>query len=208
MKNLTKSLIGVTAVVFASMAQGTVITNLEDATNGGGFFGAVTFENNGLNTVTVTANVAAPINAGLTNADILGLWFDFNDFSSLSGPITFSSTVLDFEFGENSVGSSLGGNVNLNGSGATNWDLAVEVGENGSDGGFIQSLSFDITIAGLDETAFLDQRVGMRVQSIEGLQSFNGGSSKLLDVTVPEPGSLALLALGLVGLGVTRKMRR
>jgi len=209
MKTLLKALLAATAIAFASMAQGTLITQLEDATNGGGFFAAVSFQSNGANTVTVTADIADPINAGLSQGDILGIWFDLDNFSSLSGQPTFggSTTVLDYNFSENAVSNSLGGNVNLNGSGAADWDLAVEVGQNGSAGGFIQTLSFDIIIAGLNETHFMGQRLGMRVQSIAGASNFDAGSSKLLGVntvTVPEPGALLLFGLGLVGLGLAR----
>jgi len=71
MRNLTKQLLGITAAIFANfivanivftnIAHGALITHLEDATNGGGFFGAVTFENNGVNTVTITADISAPL---------------------------------------------------------------------------------------------------------------------------------------------------
>jgi len=209
MKTLSKALLAAAAIAFTGMAQGTLITQLEDATNGGGFFAAVSFQNNGANTVTVTADIADPINVGLSKGDILGIWFDLDNFSTLSGQPTFggSTTVLNYNFSENTVGSSLGANVNLNGSGASNWDLAVEVGQNGNTGGFIQTLSFDVIIAGLNETHFLGQRLGMRVQSIAGASDFDAGSSKLLGVntvTVPEPGALLLFGLGLFGLGLTR----
>ncbi|MBL4630011.1 MAG: hypothetical protein JKY14_02230 [Paraglaciecola sp.] len=196
----------IAAVLFASTVNGTIITAIEDATNSGGFFAEVTFTNYGANTVRVTADISDPINLGLSKGDILGLWFDLSDFSLLSGSLGFggATTVLDSEYGENSVGSSLGGNVNMNGSGAINWDLAVNVGTNGSQGGFIQTLSFDITALGLDETIFAGQRVGMRVQSIEG-SNFSAGSSKLLGTTVievPEPTTLLLYVMALLGIAL------
>jgi hypothetical protein len=209
MITLNKLTLGLAFITLTSFANGTVITSLEDATNGGGFFGEVTFTNNGTNTVTVTADISSSINAGITQGDILGLWFDLGDFSSLSGIPTFggATNVLNDNFGENSVGSSLGGPIKLNGTGATDWDLAVAVGVNGSSGGFVQTLSFDLIINGIDETQFTAQRVGMRVQSIEGTTNFSSGSSKLLGTNttqVSEPGSLLLCGMALLGLGLTR----
>ncbi len=213
-----KFTLGLVFIAFTGMANSIVITSLEDATNGGGFFGEVTFTNSGFNTVTITADISSPLNTGITQGDILGLWFDFSDFNSLGNSLIFGGTtpVLGSDFGENSVGSSISGNnnVNINGAGATNWDLAVKVGENGSDGGFVQTLSFQVMLTGLDETQFIGQRVGMRVQSIAGATEFSqatgedAGSSKLLGTNtteVPSPGALALLGLGLMGLGFVRR---
>jgi hypothetical protein len=207
------------ASIFAitSFAHGAAITTqLEDFTNGGGFFGEITFEDNGTDTVTISANIAAPVNAGLTQGDVLSLWFDFANFSALGSTATFgnqspSAIINGHSLDEDSVLSNYGtGNTNLNGGSPaqTNWDFAVLTGANGDAQSFIQTLSFDLTIAGLDQSQFLNQRVGMRVQSIEG-GDFNEGSSKLVgtgtSVTVPEPGTIALLGLGLFGLGVQRR---
>lgn len=206
MNYLQRSIAGIAIFAITSLAHGALITNLEDATNGGGFFGVVTFEDNGLNTVKITADISDPINAGLTQGDILGLWFDFADVSVLTLPLPIGINPAPFGFSSNpdSVGTSLGGNVNINGSGEDNWDLAVKVGENGSAGGFNQMVMFDLTILGLSASQFDGQRVGMRVQSIAG-GSFGEGSSKLL--RVPEPGILALFGLGLLGLGLSQRKR-
>ena len=203
---LNKLTLGLSVIAFTSMASATVITSLEDATNGVGFFGKVTFTNATADTVSVTADISDPINAGITQGDILGLWFDLGDFASLIGSPTFGGVVIKSEFGENSVGDTLDSNVQINGTGATDWDLAVQVGENGGQDGFNQLLSFDITWEGLDEAQFTGQRVGMRVQSITGITGYDDdeGSSKLT-TEVPEPASLALLGLGLAGLGVARR---
>ncbi|EAZ99089.1 hypothetical protein [Marinobacter sp. ELB17] len=121
------------ASIFAitSVAHGAAITTqLEDYTNGGGFFGEVTFEDNGTNTVTISANIADPINVGLTKGDVLALWFDFANIGALTGSTaTFSNEnptgiVNGYSFSENAV-NSLGGGLNLNGSGESNWDFAV-----------------------------------------------------------------------------------
>ena len=172
MKYLQRSMSFLAIFTISIFAHATLVSNLEDVTNGGVFFGTVTFADNGTNTVNITAEIADPINAGLTEGDILGLWFDFANFGSLSGTPTLSgATVESYAYGENSVGVSpfSDNNVALNGGQIVgNWDLAIQVGVNGSSGGFNQILDFDLMIAGLDESMFADQRVGMRVQSIEG----------------------------------------
>ncbi|KPP99228.1 PEP-CTERM sorting domain-containing protein [Marinobacter sp. HL-58] len=196
-----------------SVANSAVITTqLEDVTNGGGFFGEVTFSDSGTDTVNISADISDPINADLTQGDILAIWFDFADFSALSGSPTItnenpSGIVVDSFFGEDSVSSSLGGNLNLEGTGETNWDFAVITGSAGPD--FYQTLSFDLTIDGLDANQFSNQRVGMRVQSIPE-NYFEEGSSKLIGigrppVEVPEPGTLGLLGLGIIGLLTARR---
>lgn len=205
------------ASIFAitSLANGAVITTpLEDVTNGGGFFGEVTFSDSGTDTVNISADISDPINVGLTQGDILAIWFDFADFGALSGSASFdnespSGVIIDSFLAENAVSSSRGGNLNLNGTGEDNWDFAVITGISGSQGGSNQTLSFDLTIAGLDANQFLNQRVGMRVQSIPE-NYFEEGSSKLIGigrppVEVPEPGTLGLLGLGIVGLMTARR---
>lgn len=70
----------------AGIANAAVIAELEDVTNDGGFFAEVRFEDTATGVVRVTADIAPPINVGLTQGDILGLWLDISDESVLSGP--------------------------------------------------------------------------------------------------------------------------
>ena len=210
--------LGISAMAVGAAAQATLMTTLEDFSNGGGFFGEVILEDEGVDSVRVTANIQDPINVDLTKGDILGLWFNVNDFSLL-GPLSTSQgnpmgIVNNLVVDEDNV-TDLGGNVNLNGGGPNNpypFDIGVVLGANGGAQGFVQTLSFLFTGSGLSEASFANQSVGMRVQSIEGGAFDSIGSSKLVGSStpppptpVPAPGSLALLGIGLVGFGFVRR---
>jgi hypothetical protein len=184
----------------ASAQAGMITTNLEDVTNGGGFFGQVTFKDTGNNEVTITADISSSINPGITRGDIIGLWFDLADTAAIEG----LSSSNRFLYDPDSVGSSVRGPYNLNGSGETDWDLFARTGLNGAAGGFNQIVTITLTaLAGLSVEQFENQRVGMRVMSIRGVDGF-GDSAKLIS-QVPEPGTLGLLGIGLLGLALQRR---
>lgn len=218
------------AMSFAGLAQADLITaNLSDFTNpaAGSFFAQVEIEDTAPNTVSISVDISDPINVGLSQGDVLGLWFDVNDASILPGlSAAFSAAgfggvfqngnpmgiITAAEASENNVGS-LGGNVNLNGGAGAglNFDIGIGLGANGGPAGFNQTISFDLVFAGIDTSVFLNERVGLRVQSINS-PTFASGSSKLLGsttpsppVAVPAPAPLALIGIGLLGLGLRKK---
>lgn len=192
-----------------------IVVDLVDATNTPTFFGRVTFTDVAPNQVQITADISSPINAGITQGDILGLWFDFATIAQPAVPsVTLvSGTIFAGSlYSTDSVSNSLGGNVNINGSGPAGWDLGLAVGQNGAPGGFNQMVTLIIAATGLSTNEFAGQRVGMRVQSITGVAGFNAGSSKLLRTVAPpqpvtEPGLLGmmLLSLGLIGAIAQRR---
>lgn len=217
LKTLALSAIALLSISAGAHA-GSITADLEDFTNGGGFFGTVILEDTAPNTVSVTLDISPPINAGLTQGDILGVWFDVTDVSKLPTLLAAfnantlfqnilpAGTIQTAAFSANSVNSVGSSNNNLNGGGGagSNFDIGIAVGTQGSAGGFNQTITFDMVSIGLDTSLFLDQRIGMRVQSIQG-GTFMSGSSKLLGdgttTSVPEPGTLAVINIGLLILG-------
>lgn len=165
----------------------------------------------------MTADIADPINTGLNKGDILGLWADVSDESVLletfsilnqnpTGIVTGSCFLANNCDGPNGAGGAF-----------NDFDMGFELGTQGSADGFIETLSFDLMALGLSAALFDDQRFGLRVQSIEGDNSFgfSSGSSKLIgegettgpDVTLNEPNIIAFLFIAFCGLGLSRKSR-
>ena len=71
MNRIKQIVLAVSALAVTPFANSALITTqLENMTNGGGFFGELTFEDTALDTVKISADIAAPINAGLTKGDI------------------------------------------------------------------------------------------------------------------------------------------
>jgi len=201
------------ALLSAGAANAAVISaDLEDVTNGGGFFATVTFEDIG-GYVKVTADIADPINAGLTQGDILGLGMQLAD-ESLLGSLTFGANVEDptgIVTGSCQVANGCDLFTGGSGSPGTGFDITVDLGIAGSAAGFIETLMFDIA-GGITATEFADQLVGMRVQSIEGVSGYMQGSSKLIGegpgTPMPEPGTLGMLMLGFIGAGAAARLRK
>ncbi|MFK7967153.1 MAG: PEP-CTERM sorting domain-containing protein [Burkholderiaceae bacterium] len=211
-----------------SLAHADLITaDLTDFTNGGGFFAQVELEDTAPNTVAIRIDIADPINAGLTQGDVLGLWLDVNDASFLpilnglfsspnfgnvfqnENPAGIVTAALAVENSVNAVGSS---NNSLSGGGGAglDFDIGIALGAQGSQAGFNQTISFDLVFDGIDTSVFFNERVGMRVQSITS-PTFTVGSSRLLGgfpppTSVSAPASLALLGVGLLALGLRKRL--
>lgn len=217
---LAATLLALGSALPFGIAQGVMIT-LEDVTNGGGFFAALSLEDAGVDTVNVTINIADPINVGLTEGDILALFFDIADSTfdtetlaaTSFNPGAIEGGVTVFPAGD---GTSLGGNANVNGTGFQ-FDVGIETGQNGRSQGFNQLVMFDLMGTGLSTGTF-GQDFGLRVQSIDGTGTdfFAEGSSMLIGNPgpiiptpnpnpIPTPGTLALLGAGLLGVSFARR---
>lgn len=157
------------------------------------------------------------------NAEALGLFLDFGDATitdtTISGVSTSPGTGGITLFATDTSSSSCGGGCNLNGLNPSlanpdgEWEMIFSLGGSGFDG--IQTWMWSIGDSGID----LDDLVmaGVRAQQLcdypDTLPDGScGGSDKSYSGTpseqVPEPSILALMGLGMLGLGFTRRRKR
>lgn len=227
----------ITAIVILFMlsmsAQATVILKIDDGTtvvtvtdgdvplvmgdpfDSNPLEGVVTFSGSvGSFLVSVSTGISTPILGDAFHPD---LHLNSVDVSSGVGSLTISLSVTDFlgPIGEGSFALSLGGvtdgsvgvSLYLDNNNVA-FGQATLLATLGGAGGSFSSDAGGAAIFGVGESPFSLTIVAVITHTVDDLNSWGmAGSSFDAVVAVPEPGSLALLGIGLLGFGLVRRKR-
>lgn len=153
----------------------------------------------------VNVDVSAAGLASDPSTDILGVFFNAHEDLLASNINNFSANVGSVSICVNGLLSSCGNGNNLNGLGVT-FDIGMKTGSTGSGDGALQSFSFRVdSVLGITLSDF--DLFGIRAQST----GTGNGSDKAYSgpsTSVPEPSTLALFGLGLLGIAFATTRRR
>lgn len=219
--SMTVILLGMSSASFALSFYGGANTGLSTE-NLGSFFGELTY--NAIDDSSATLTLELENTSDADNGGYI-TGFAFNNPEDLISGVSFSSTDTDFNligndsfqngikakpFSNFDIGASLGDKNSLMGSGG-NPTPGIAVGA-------AETFTFTFSGTGLSaltEQSFIDQLNGQDPFFMARFKGFeNGGSDKVPgvpydpNVVVPEPATLLLMGLGLVGVAALRRKRR
>ena len=145
------------------------------------------------------------------NVGSLSLWIDPSSNTTFTAP---SNGGTPWTLGNNGEDYQLASGVITGGSGYLNPALLCPGGSTINCGSFGTNTSFNLTAAGKQYFTIPSPFYNVSLQSgqlnnfaIGGTQTING-SMDVVFKTVPEPASLALVGLGLLGMGVSLRRRK
>jgi hypothetical protein len=200
---ISKSVIGALLATSMVTAEATLVMTLQDATNddspyNNNFYATLTIENlfdaDDIIGVTIDIDITEAFtdnvlsNGSSYEGDILALWLDVGtSYQSQLGDLSVSGRINDdYTFLTNANGVDSIGKLKLNGTDEDSFDIGIQVGVGGNEGGFNPHVSFEMAGGGISEDWFTAQtneilRAGLRVQSIN-VDNFGnaGASSKLI----------------------------
>ncbi len=196
-------------LAFSETGHAASITYNLDPFTGDSAAAEITVDDDTAGFFSVSVQVLPETNTG-NIGDITGIFFNLSDEITESDiTVTTGGSIIDFENNTQNLGEG----VNLNGGGSDNpgsFDVGLQFSGFSVDD--IQLVEFTIDLSDFDTLTLDDfDGFGLRLQSVGVDGSDRNGSSKMsVSSTVPEPATVVLLGIGILGLagGEIRRRRK